>query len=616
MKLNPLRDLLFSLFVLSTLPLHAQTITAVRSSLKVRQTDNVPTVSSIEIRAAGNEFEAFQVVVAARSPLNAIRVTAPTLTLDNSATTIPASGVRLYREQNIYFTSPSNPEGASGWWPDPLVPSLEDGPAIFNNSGVWSEGVSTGETRNAFPASVSAQKNLVAFIDVYVPKDQPAGRYTGTVTVRNGSKLLGTIAVVLYVRSFNLPSTSSLPTAFGVSIDHVCLAHGDASGPWCANGNPDFHLWSRLYGRFLLDHRITVSLTDVPNASNWTATTNTYNADFGSIINGTDPGQRLSGAQMTTLVYPWFNSNDSAATATSKMSQWASFTKSMAWFTKTYHYGRPDEPGSNCANWAPIVNQGTWAHSVDPDFRVMVTGTVADYNACNGGAAVNILNPPLDFVDVKPAGSPPGNHRIDYNPFLASAPVNALWMYQSCMVHDCGSATNSYSVNWPNFMVDATGVQNRSEPWMHFIYDAPGMLYWDISNKLPDAWKSDGIYDFTGQGDGTLVYPGTPTTVVNGSSYAIGGASHIPVASYRLKMIREGLEDYEYLTLCKAVDPARAMTIARGLFPMSGTGANGQPVGSMYSANNYPNSTPATFAQNLDAARVQLAQCIAGAGSP
>src|ERR671934_614831 len=90
----------------------AQTVTAIRSSVKVRQTDKVPVVSSIEIRAARNEFESFQVVVTAKSPLSAVKVTAPTLVLDTSPSmTIPASEIRLYREQNVYFTSPSNPEG-------------------------------------------------------------------------------------------------------------------------------------------------------------------------------------------------------------------------------------------------------------------------------------------------------------------------------------------------------------------------------------------------------------------------------------------------------------------------------------------------------------------------
>ena len=54
-----------------------------------------------------------------------------------------------------------------------------------------------------------------------------------------------------------------------------------------------------------------------------------------------------------------------------------------------------------------------------------------------------------------------------------------------------------------------------------------------------DAWTSQ--WDFNGNGDGTLFYPGTPERV--------GGATHVPVASIRLKMIREGMEDYEYLKL-------------------------------------------------------------------
>jgi len=44
---------------------------------------------------------------------------------------------------------------------------------------------------------------------------------------------------------------------------------------------------------------------------------------------------------------------------------------------------------------------------------------------------------------------------------------------------------------------------------------------------------------FGGNGDGTLLYPGLPSR--------IGGRTHIPIESVRLKLIREGLEDYEYL---------------------------------------------------------------------
>src|SRR5207248_8113982 len=46
---------------------------------------------------------------------------------------------------------------------------------------------------------------------------------------------------------------------------------------------------------------------------------------------------------------------------------------------------------------------------------------------------------------------------------------------------------------------------------------------------------------FGGNGDGTLLYPGRART--------LGGTRDFPVESMRLALIREGLEDYEYLRL-------------------------------------------------------------------
>lgn len=48
-----------------------------------------------------------------------------------------------------------------------------------------------------------------------------------------------------------------------------------------------------------------------------------------------------------------------------------------------------------------------------------------------------------------------------------------------------------------------------------------------------------------GNGDGTLFYPGRPRT--------IGGTTQIPLESVRLKLIREGLEDYEYFVLLSSL---------------------------------------------------------------
>ena len=112
---------------------------------------------------------------------------------------------------------------------------------------------------------------------------------------------------------------------------------------------------------------------------------------------------------------------------------------------------------------------------------------------------------------------------------------------------------------WPTYVIDASAVRNRAMQWLAFRYRLAGELYYETAMAyVHDAWTNQ--WDFSGNGDGTLFYPGTPAK--------IGGATHVPVASIRLKMIREGMEDYEYLkALSDAGDPGLAREIAKGLFP-------------------------------------------------
>jgi hypothetical protein len=95
--------------------------------------------------------------------------------------------------------------------------------------------------------------------------------------------------------------------------------------------------------------------------------------------------------------------------------------------------------------------------------------------------------------------------------------------------------------------------------WISFLHRVSGELYFETTMAYShDPWNNQ--WDFGGNGDGTLFYPGTPAK--------IGGTAQVPVASIRLKMIREGMEDYEYLKLlADAGDPALAQEIAAQLFP-------------------------------------------------
>jgi hypothetical protein len=81
--------------------------------------------------------------------------------------------------------------------------------------------------------------------------------------------------------------------------------------------------------------------------------------------------------------------------------------------------------------------------------------------------------------------------------------------------------------------------------WVTWKTGVQGELYFNMTeaySKSGQPWED--VNRFGGNGDGTLFYPGRPDQ--------IGGRSQIPVESIRLKLIREGLEDYEYLHLLDA----------------------------------------------------------------
>ena len=129
------------------------------------------------------------------------------------------------------------------------------------------------------------------------------------------------------------------------------------------------------------------------------------------------------------------------------------------------------------------------------------------------------------------------------------------------MSEGCGDppTPEPYWVGWPGYPIDEPASEARAMGWQSFRYDTSGELYFDVDYHLVNAWTDD-LYDFGGNADGTLFYPGRPDV--------IGGTTDVPVESIRLKLIRDGYEDYEYLSyLAHHGKRAAAMRIARGLFP-------------------------------------------------
>ena len=536
-----------------------QSVSVTNAMVKVHPSDGPTASTTAEIHAAQNEFEAFQVIVT--GPVTGVSATAPTLVGPGGAT-IPASEVRLYREAYLNITTPSNTEGGTGMWPDALVPDVDE---VVN------------EKRNAFPFDVPAGENRVIWVEVHVPQGQTPGTYTGSLAV-SGAGLATSVPVTLLVWNFALPSTSSLSSTFGMSWNAACIAHyGSYEACGFDAGVEQTHL---LYARFMLDHRITADVVYTGPASctgsncDWTH----FDGVYGALFDGTDPNLRLKGAKPTSIKFIW-----SGGYNPDHYSAWAQHFHLKGWFDRTYDY-TCDEPPQTCA-WTDINTRAAVVHGADAQFRTLVTTQINDANSNGVTSSINILSPVVNFMDDKVGfGSAfEGNQRANYDPFLASNARNLLWWYQSCMSHGCGGVGGDYNSGWPSFMVDNSASQNRSQGMLSWLYNVSGVLYYETLLHLPTAW--DSLYDasFGGNGDGTLLYPGKPTI--------IGGATDIPVASIRLKMIREGFEDYEYMKLVSDLgDPAFAQSVGHTLYP------------NVYSSNQ----TPAAIYN----AREQLAQRI------
>ncbi len=160
--------------------------------------------ATISLKAARNEFVAFQLIIEAEKPVPEIDVDAP-VPAHSSGARLAAPNVAIFKEWYVRVRRPSTGyERTSlgpGWYPDALLP--------YRSSRL----------RTGFPFSIPDlynnipnQKNQAVWVDIYVPQRRehaPPGRYQGPMRVRwrDGS---AQVRVVLDVWDFALPEESHL----------------------------------------------------------------------------------------------------------------------------------------------------------------------------------------------------------------------------------------------------------------------------------------------------------------------------------------------------------------------------------------------------------------------
>jgi hypothetical protein len=190
---------------------------------------------------------------------------------------------------------------------------------------------------------------------------------------------------------------------------------------------------------------------------------------------------------------------------------------------RRYNYSA-DEVGG-CAGAAPVLAE--WArvlHAADVDHLVTIVPRADLLDDGTGRPVVDIwVLTPRQLRDLDPALR---------DQVLAAG--GELWSYQALVQ---GRLTPSWQLDFPitHYRV-LGGFLNASQ-------GVTGLLYWAVDRWQRDPW-TDPTYVHPSSccypGDGTLVYPGRPAGVVG------------VVPSVRLAMVRDGMDDYDYVALLRA----------------------------------------------------------------
>ncbi len=532
---------------------------------KVQQTTGAPgTDHWAQVHAMKNEIQSFQVHVASpASGVAALNVTMSDLVNARTGDKISASSTDIVVYRDLYMHVAPLPTAvgptflltnpANAFLPDALLPAVD--PYYHQTTG-------------AFPFAVAPGQNQSMWIDVHVPPGVPSGYYSGTVVVRDGAAMMASMPVVYAVWDWLMPSTSSLPsmtsnTYAGFAVQAYGSVAGGAAYPG-SQGSSDFGatLANVDLAVQMLDNRY--SLGSTTNVFPGTGDFGTFDSVYGPLLGGTTahvPGI-LKGARLTSwdiIVLPTLGQFVPAT-----FQNFYDHFKAKGWIAPSYSLVDEPDP-TNPAVWAKMNADAAVVHGSNPPVTAFATTDLTLATKNNVLGAVDRLVVNLVSLEHDP------QHLADlasYHAWLAGSPARQFWSYQACSSADtCGNGAvgpccaGSDMSTYPNYNVDGTPVANRTMEWVTYLHGQTGELYYYVDvcasggvatncgtfqGQPPsplDPLKSN--YYSGGWGDGTLMYAA--------SSAVTGTPIPLWLPSMRMKMIRDGMQDYEYMVALGAL---------------------------------------------------------------
>jgi len=340
------------------------------------------------------------------------------------------------------------------------------------------------------------------WLNVYAPPDAQPGLYRGTITVSPQEAPPAQMPVSLRVYSFAIPRTPSTRTAFGLDYGGIVNRHGVEPRSEAAQG------LRQAYYEMLLSHRISAYYLPVDYAS-------------------AEAVEYLADPRMTSFVIPYSDDVETMRALVSRLRETGRLRRGFFY---------PSDEPVNEEQYNLIRAQAEKIHSISKDLKVISPFyRNPDFSK---DSIYKLLDDTLDiwcavssFFDETKAQMREKQRK-----------GQEIWWYVCC----------GPGKPYANFFVDFDPIEHRILLWQQKKYNIQGLLYWSTTHwsDTEDPWSDIATVKWINPeiyGDGSLMYPGKQVGVDG------------PVSSIRLEMIRDGLEDYEYLCLLEKAKGKKAV---------------------------------------------------------
>ena len=532
------------LFTIVSFSTHASgderiTLTALNSMERISQNQKVDGAKTVKISSARNEVESFQVVISApQENINVTKVEISDL-VSPEGSKIEKENVKLFREEyvRVRLSSP-RAELPPGLYPDPLVPFINpvtNKPIEPLNSyrKRWGEPVKTsGYDMYAVPFEVFKGQNQAIWVDVHIPKEVPAGTYSGELTVQATARISEQIPVIVTVWDFTLPDGPTHKNHFG--------SFGNVARYFNIERNSErFKQIEMRYCLAMTEHRINppiphYMLPEVNSDGSLNIVPDRHKAlkEFITRFHVTDfeiPRARFVRLPSSTLKPDYKTiSPANREKAQRYYKEFYKYLKDNGWEKRAYVY-MLDEPNLR-ENYEQVLVLGGLVHEAVPQLKCLVVEQtyLQDPSWPDIDPTVDIWCPLWSFIDRKTVSDKiaHGDEVWSYTALVQRSPRYHP-QYQSVKDYDP-----------PYWHIDRPLTAYRVPTWINYQYGIAGLLYWSTVTTVIEPWLNPAFaHPRHYNGGGFLFYPGVPC--------GIDG----PVASMRVKNLRDGMEDYEYLAI-------------------------------------------------------------------